>query len=132
MLTGRKVGILDEGCLKSMNELEWRRKIGDCLVSFGDCRLSTPFCISEVASVGYFRARGRCFTIRQLQRIKYLTERYFDEGRTAISERVCSFLRWKQANGRLKDVACREVLRKLEEEGVINLPSPKRRGRVSH
>jgi len=25
---GRRVDILDEGCLKSMKELEWRRKMG--------------------------------------------------------------------------------------------------------
>jgi len=29
LLTGRRGDIVDEGCLKSMNELEWRRKIGD-------------------------------------------------------------------------------------------------------
>lgn len=92
--------------------------------------MGTTFYLSKMTSFEYFKARGRRFTVRQLDKIKYITERYFDEGRTAISERVCRFLRWKQANGRLKDVACREVLRKLDEEGVINLPSPKSRGAV--
>ena len=30
MLTGRRVDILNEGWLKTMNEIELRRKIGDC------------------------------------------------------------------------------------------------------
>jgi len=31
LFTGRSGDILDEGWLKSMNELEWRRRIGDCV-----------------------------------------------------------------------------------------------------
>jgi hypothetical protein len=48
------------------------------------------------------------------------TSRY----RIDISRKVCQILNWRQANGRLKDAACREVLRKMEQQGLINLPPP--------
>ena len=44
--------------------------------------------------------------------------------RIDISRKVCEVLNWRQANGRLKDAACREVLRKMEQRGLINLPPP--------
>jgi len=34
LLTGRRGDILDNGSLKSMNELEWRRRIGNAVPSF--------------------------------------------------------------------------------------------------
>ncbi len=48
------------------------------------------------------------------------TSRY----RIDISRKVCEVLNWRQANGRLKDAACREVLRKMDSKGLINLPPP--------
>lgn len=78
----------------------------------------------------YFRARGRVFTPSQIDKIRKTVDRYPLETRTKISQRVCRSLRWKQPNGRLKDVACREVLRKLDQERVITLPKPKGRGAV--
>jgi hypothetical protein len=71
---------------------------------------------------GSFRSRGRLFTPRQIEIISSIVERHFDEGRTKISQRVCRTLRWRQANGRLKEVACREVLLKMEMAGLIRLP----------
>lgn len=75
-----------------------------------------------------FAARGRTFTPRQLDRIAQIVRAYNSEGRTKISQRVCRALRWKQANGLLKDVACREVLRKLDALGLIKLPAPRSLG----
>ncbi len=72
-----------------------------------------------------FHARGRFFTPKQIARIKTIVDRYSAEGRTRISQRVCRALRWRQANGELKDMACREVLRRLDDLGVIDLPAPK-------
>lgn len=44
--------------------------------------------------------------------------------RIDISRKVCEAIDWRQANGRLKDAACREVLRKMDGKGLINLPPP--------
>ena len=75
-------------------------------------------------------ARGRRFTRCQMQLIAEIVDRYYHEGRTQISHRVCRALRWTQPNGRLKDVACREVLRKFHQLGIVNLPPPRSGGAV--
>lgn len=69
--------------------------------------------------------RGKKFTSIQLQAIKDIVKKYKDEGRTAISKRVCKKINWKQPNGNLKDMACREVLRGLNKKGLIKLPKSK-------
>lgn len=69
--------------------------------------------------------RGRSFTNKELNTIKRLTKKFFDQGRTRISVEVCKELDWRQANGWLKDRACREVLRKLEEKEYLALPPSK-------
>lgn len=75
-----------------------------------------------------YKARGRNFSSRELAIIAKVLESYFDEGRTKISQRICKALSWRQPNGRLKEVACREVLRKLDKTGFIQLPSPRSQG----
>lgn len=46
--------------------------------------------------------------------------------RTRLSRRLCEHWNWRNGAGRLKDMACRSLLLKLEERGLITLPS--RRG----
>jgi len=77
-----------------------------------------------------FCARGKLFTPRQLVVIREMCVRYAAEGRTKISKRICRTLRWRQPNGRLKDMACREALRTLEKSGVVALPPPRTRGAI--
>ncbi|MBI4232612.1 DUF4338 domain-containing protein [Candidatus Peregrinibacteria bacterium] len=77
-----------------------------------------------------FKARGRSFTPTQIQKIIQIVECYSNSTRTEISQKVCRALRWRQPNGRLKEVACREVLRKLEYAGIIKLPKPRGLGAI--
>ncbi len=83
-----------------------------------------------LASKVGFVARGRNFTPRQVAIIQHIVHKYCQEGRTKISHRVCRALRWRQPNGAPKDMACREVLRKLDAAGLIVLPPPKWGGAV--
>ncbi len=66
--------------------------------------------------------RGRSWSFQEIETIKEVikTSRY----RIDISRKVCEIINWRQANGRLKDAACREVLRKMDSKGLINLPPP--------
>ncbi len=82
------------------------------------------------SDVEFIVARGRRFTRRQILRIAEIVERHYHEGRTRISQQVCQVLQWKQPNGRLKDVACREVLRKLHQLGIVRLPPSRGGGAV--
>jgi hypothetical protein len=46
----------------------------------------------------------------------------YGKGRTRISETVCARIGWRQPNGWLKDRACRDALRRLEELHIVKLP----------
>ncbi len=47
-------------------------------------------------------------------------------GRTRLSKELCRLWNWRTANGRLKDMACRTLLLKLDRAGIIRLPARKR------
>lgn len=47
---------------------------------------------------------------------------HWDKGRKHISRVLCQEWNWRQPNGRLKDMACREVLLTLKRKGLISLP----------
>jgi hypothetical protein len=66
--------------------------------------------------------RGRKFTRAEVLDIQRCVKDFFSCGRTRISVEVCRLLSWQQPNGWPKDRACRDVLVKLEKEGLIRLP----------
>ena len=43
-------------------------------------------------------------------------------GRSHISNRLCEIWDWRQANGRFRQIACRDLLRQLEGKGLVKLP----------
>ena len=56
----------------------------------------------------------------------------FPQGnRTQLSRELCLAWNWRNAAGRLKDMACRTLLLKLEARGQICLP-PRRTASVNH
>lgn len=70
--------------------------------------------------------RGRRFAPEDLLKIRAVVMESPEAHRFALSKRVCEVLGWRQPNGRLKDRACRDVLARLEERGVLRLPPPRR------
>lgn len=66
----------------------------------------------------------RCRVIREadLELIRQLIEAEGARGRSHISNRLCEMWNWRQANGRFRQIACRELLRRLEVRGLIELP----------
>jgi hypothetical protein len=64
--------------------------------------------------------RGRRWSKKEIELIKDIIKE--KKYRTAISKKVCEIINWRQTNGRLKDAACREVLRRMDKQGLINLP----------
>ena len=69
--------------------------------------------------------RGRPVTSQDLDLIRPLVHQYWERGRTFISKELCRIWNWHQPNGALKDMACRELLRRLEQTGLIHLPLQK-------
>ena len=64
--------------------------------------------------------RGRSWSLQEIEMIKNTIK--ISRYRIDVSRKVCEIINWRQANGQLKDAACREVLRKMEKHGLINLP----------
>jgi hypothetical protein len=46
-------------------------------------------------------------------------------GRTRLSKELCMLWNWKNSGGRLKDMACRSLLLKLQKQKLVTLPAPK-------
>lgn len=78
---------------------------------------------------GPMTIRGRTFSAEDLRTIRAIIAAASGEHRFALSKRVCEALVWHQPNGRLKDRACRDVLARLDEIGLVRLP-PRRRAPV--
>lgn len=87
-----------------------------------------------------YQIRGRCIDQADLAVIREIIARHWQEGRSAISRILCRRWQWHQANGQLKDRACRVMLLTLEKKGEIALPPrkkesfryPKKAGRRSY
>lgn len=75
-------------------------------------------------SQGNIIIRGREFSPSEIDLIKALVSSHSDLSRRKLSILICEKLDWRQANGNLKDRACRDVLIRLNNQGVITLPKP--------
>lgn len=75
--------------------------------------------------------RGRLITVDVLQEIRNTIEAHWDNGRSAISRKLCQRWNWQQTNGRLKEMACRDLLLRLERMCLIVLP-PRQCIKVNH
>ena len=73
--------------------------------------------------------RNRTITEVDIKLIQATINEHWGKGRTQISKILCQKWNWFQANGRPKDMACREILLTLYRKGLINLPPGKHDGR---
>ncbi len=69
--------------------------------------------------------RRRIIDNKELELIQATVNQHWDKGRTHISRVLCQQWNWIQPNGRLKDMACREVLLTLFRKELITLPPAK-------
>jgi len=61
----------------------------------------------------------------QLEQIKLIMEENPGIRRTGLSQKLCELWDWRFPSGDLKDMSCRDVLRKLAQQGKIVLPEPR-------
>jgi hypothetical protein len=66
--------------------------------------------------------RKRTIEKADIEIIQATVDRHWDMGRKHISKVLCRQWDWRQPNGSLKDMACREVLLTLNRKGLITLP----------
>lgn len=73
------------------------------------------------------RVQGRTLSGDDLAVVCALIEQHPDRHRTALSRHLCELWNWRNAAGRLKDMAARTLLLKLHARGLIELPPPQSR-----
>lgn len=75
--------------------------------------------------------QGRPVSAQDLALIQQWLRVHPGGSRTRLSRDLCCLWNWRNAAGRLKDMACRTLLLKLEARGSIELP-PRRTASVNH
>jgi len=70
--------------------------------------------------------QGRNITAEEIGLIRDLMTEHREWGRTRLSQELCRHWDWRNAQGRIKDMAARTLLLKLERRGFIELPAPQR------
>jgi len=71
---------------------------------------------------------GRKFIAEEVSLIEEVVETCAGISRTELAHTVCELLNWKRANGRLKARECQDLLKRLENQGVLRLPAKKSSG----
>ncbi len=66
--------------------------------------------------------QGRELELSHIEQIRQLMDEHPDWHRTRISRELCELWDWRNQKGRIKDMAARTLLLKLERRGFIHLP----------
>jgi len=69
-----------------------------------------------------FRYRARQLDSQDIQFIRAIISTHYQRGRSHISRALCEAWQWVQPNGKLKECAARDLLLRLEEQGLVELP----------
>ncbi len=81
-----------------------------------------------------YRYCGRFFSTAEIDYIRALIVSDKHYNRAELSRVVCKKLDWLRPDGQLKDMSCRVAMLRMQNDGLIRLPSPKRtngNGRIS-
>jgi hypothetical protein len=69
-----------------------------------------------------FKYRSRELDQQDIRFIRAIILEHHQRGRSYISRALCEAWQWVQPNGKLKECAARDLLLRLEEQGLIELP----------
>lgn len=71
----------------------------------------------------FITLQGRKLSQADIETIRRLIADNPEWHRTRLSKELCTLWEWRTGNGLLKDMACRSMLRKLEQKGFVTLPA---------
>ncbi len=74
------------------------------------------------------KIQGRLVTKVDVKEIRMLLQEHSSWNRSRLSRELCVLWHWRRPDGQIKDMACRELLRKLEFRKLIKLPLRQRPG----
>jgi hypothetical protein len=92
--------------------------------------LSFAFAVSPLGVEQEWLVQGRRVSKAEVALIGHWLRAFPSWNRTRLSHQLCEYWNWRNRAGRLKDMACRSLLVKLEERGFITLP-PRRTASVN-
>jgi len=72
--------------------------------------------------------QGRELSSDDISTIRHLISNNPDWHRSRLSRELCELWEWRTGKGLLKDMACRSMLRKLEQKGFVTLPVARHSG----
>ncbi len=72
---------------------------------------------------------GRVFTAQEVELMGEVAGDYAALGVTEIARTICELLAWKRPSGGLKNHECRQLLERLQDQGVLALPAVRALGR---
>ena len=73
-----------------------------------------------------FRYRGRDLKAEDIAHVQATISSHYARGRSFIARTLCEWWDWRQPNGEYKEFAARDLLLRLEEAGLIELPARQR------
>lgn len=70
---------------------------------------------------------ARTFTSAEIEAIRQLIVDHPQANRAKLSRMVCEHLAWLRPDGRLKDMSCRVAMLRMQDDGLLQLPPPRKR-----
>ncbi len=70
---------------------------------------------------------GKEWTVEDLNRIRELIGGHPEASRARLSQLVCEVFEWRCRNGKLKEMSCRVAMLRMQRDGLIELPAPRRK-----
>gem|GEM_PF-318869 len=92
------------------------------LKNYEKAGLNGYLCVISKAMDWPLKIQGRLLTETEINRIRILLRDNPSWNRSRLSGELCRLWNWQRPDGQLKDMACRELLRKLESRNLITLP----------
>lgn len=71
--------------------------------------------------------QGRTVAPEDIEQVLELIAKYPTWSQYKLSVEICRLWNWRNDKGRIKDIACRSLLRKMESKGFIRLPARRRK-----
>ena len=75
---------------------------------------------------------GRDFSEAEMNLMRTLIAEDANRTRTELSRQVCQAIHWLKPDGGLKDMSCRVAMLRMQQDGLIQLPPPRRRPAQTH
>ena len=71
---------------------------------------------------------GRTFTTSEIEMMRHISLEFAALGLTEIARTICELLDWRRPGGGVKNHECRQLLERLEAQGILKLPALRKMG----